>query len=88
MLRSRKLNPPPEIKLKRYEERPHSTSMQDMREKLRIENRLRKSQKPKGQGFSGIKNMIQRFGKSVNVTNSNAAANAKKMPRIFDTKLD
>lgn len=79
MLQSRKLS-------QRYEpdreSKPrHSTTIQDLRDKLRVENRLHISQKSKN---GGILQTIRNFGKAANNANRSVSRQAKKMPSIFD----
>jgi hypothetical protein len=76
MLRSRKLN-----QSRSYSEdrEVHSTTIDDLRDKLRIENRLRKSSKSGGGMLDRIKSMTQGMNESMRKQSS-------KMPDIFDTK--
>jgi hypothetical protein len=77
MLRSRRLNQSRNFS---DEREVHSTTISDLRDKLRIENRLRKSSKTGGSGMlERIKGMTQNMNESMRKQSS-------KMPDIFDTR--
>ena len=80
MLRSRKLSSHED----EYEpKRKRSTSLDDMREKLRVENRLHKAQRNGG----GILDALKKLNFNTSKANASIKKQSDRMPEIFERKV-
>jgi hypothetical protein len=74
MLKSRKLQ-----ETQSRDSPDHSTTLQDLRDRMRIKNSLHKSQKSGG----GFQSTMSRLGKAMNNMNKSMAKQSSKMPTIL-----